>query len=94
MPSKEAARRNRRKGKNKAYCKAHKDDILPNKMENYSSEDRSQCHLDEHYNHVRDSCMKSAESTKALYDRDVEKSHKSTADHSRTCYHKDLRKKQ
>ena len=39
MPSKEAARRNRRKTKNKAYYEAHKDDILLNKKENYSSED-------------------------------------------------------
>ena len=32
--------------------------------------------------------MKSAESTKASYDKDVEKSHKNTADHSRACYYK------
>ena len=57
MPSKEAARRNRRKSKNKAYYKAHKDDILLNKKENYSSEDRSQCHLDEYYKHVTGSRM-------------------------------------
>ena len=63
MPSKEVAWRNRRKGKNEAYYEAHKDDILSNKKENYSSEDRSQHHLDEYYKHVRDSRMKSAEST-------------------------------
>ena len=57
MPSKEAARRNRRKSKNKAYYEAHKDNILLNKKENYSSEDRSQRHLDEYYKHVTGSCM-------------------------------------
>ena len=31
MPSKEVARRNRRKSKNKAYYEAYKDDILLNK---------------------------------------------------------------
>ena len=69
MPSKEVAQRNRRKSKNKAYYEAQKDDILSNKKENYSSEDRSQRHLDEYYKHVRDSRMKSAESTKVSYDK-------------------------
>ena len=36
--------------------------------------------------------MKSAESTKASYDKDVEKSRKNTADHSRACYYKHLEK--
>ena len=48
MPSKEVAWMNRRKSKNKAYYEAHKDDILLNKKENFSSEDRSQHYLDEY----------------------------------------------
>ena len=44
------------------------------------------------YKHVTGSRMKSAESTKASYDKDVEKSSKNTADHSRACYYKHLEK--
>ena len=82
MPTKEVAQRN---SNNKVYYEAHKDDILLNKKEKCSSEDRSQRHLDEYYKHVTGSRMKSAESTKASYDKDVEKSLKNTADHSRAC---------
>ena len=44
MPSKQASQRNKRKETNRVYYETHKDTILSNKKEKYSTEGRSERH--------------------------------------------------
>ena len=79
MPSKEAARRNRRKSKNKAYYEAHKDDILLNKRKTIAN--MWQVHV---WNPLKAPKHHMTKMWRNLV--------KNTADHSRACCYKHLEK--
>ena len=64
MPSKEAARKSRKKENNRAYYEAHTESILSERKDKCSSECRSQRHANEYYKNVTASRDKSAEATK------------------------------
>jgi len=73
MPSKDRARRNRRKEINKSYYENNKEDILSDRKEKYVKEIRSERHDEDYYRDIVTSRMKSAESSKELYHKDVDK---------------------
>ena len=92
MPSKEAARKSRKKENNRAYYEAHTESILSERKDKYSSECRSQHHANEHCKNVTASREKSAEATKTSFNKDLAKSCIESAERQREYYHQDLEK--
>ncbi|XP_065893087.1 uncharacterized protein [Dysidea avara] len=92
MPSKEAARESRKKENNRAYYEAHRESILSERKDKYSSECRSQRHANEYYKNVTASREKSAEATKTSFNKDLAKSRIESAERQREYYHQDLEK--
>ena len=94
MPSKEAARKCRKKENNRAYYEAHTESILSQRKDKYckSSECRSQRHANEYYKNVTALREKSAEATKTSFNKDLEKSRIESAERQREYYHQDLEK--
>ena len=83
MPSKEAARKSRKKENNRAYYEAHRESILSERKDKYSSECRSQRHANEYYKNVTASREKSAEATKTSFNKDLAKSRIQSAERQR-----------
>ena len=92
MPSKEAARKSRKKENNRAYYEAHTESIFSERKDKYSSECRSQRHANEYYKNVTASREKSAEATKTSFNKDLAKSRIESAERQREYYHQDLEK--
>ena len=92
MPSKEAARKSRKKENNRAYYEAHREAILSERKDKYSSECRSQRHANEYYKNVTALREKSAEATKTSFNKDLAKSRIESAERQREYYHQDLEK--
>ena len=91
MPSKEVARKSRKKENNRAYYEAHTESILSERKDKYSSECRSQSHANEYYKNIT-SREKSAEATKTSFNKDLAKSRIESAERQREYYHQDLEK--
>ncbi|XP_065903462.1 uncharacterized protein [Dysidea avara] len=90
MPSKEVARKSRKKENNRAYYEARTESILSERKDKYSSECRSQSHANEYYKNVTASREKSAEATKTSFNKDLAKSRIESAERQREYYHQDL----
>ena len=75
-----------------AYYEAHTESILSERKDKYSSECRSQRHANEYYKNVTASREKSAEATKASFNKDLAKSRIESAERQREYYHQDLEK--
>jgi len=80
MPSKDRAQRNRRKEINKSYYDSNKEDILSDRIEKYDKNKRSELHNDDYYRDVVASRMKSAESSKVQYHKDVDEARGKSAE--------------
>ena len=74
MPSKDRARKNKKKDINKSYYEVNKDAILSDRKDKYVADERSNRHNEEYYRKVASSRVKSAESSKVHYHKDLDKS--------------------
>ena len=61
MPSKDRARKIKKKELNKSYYEINKDSLLSDRKEKYSKDDRSKRHNDDYYADVMASRIKSLE---------------------------------
>ena len=67
MPSKDRARKDKKKGLNKNYYETNKESLLLDRKEKYTKEGRSKRHNDDYYTDIEASRLKSAESSKKTY---------------------------
>ena len=89
MPSKDRVR-SRRKEVNKFYYETIKDTILSDRKDKYDKDKRSGCHNEDYYRDVVALRMKSAESSKVHYEKDLETSYAELAKTTKKHYEKDL----
>ena len=90
MPSKDRARRGRRKEVNTSYYESNKDTILSDRKDKYDKDKRPGRHNKDYYSDVVTPRMKSAESSKVHYEKDQKISRAESAKTTKKHYEKDL----